>query len=218
MNLSALSQIIAFLVALTVHEFSHALVANRLGDPTAKYSGRLTLNPLKHIDLLGTVLLPLILLISRSPFVFGWAKPVPVNAYNLRGKYGELWVSLAGPAANFLTAAAISFFLRLAPSQMIASWTTDFYNLFIFILWTNIIIGVFNLIPIPPLDGSKVLLSLLPPAYNNVRDFVNQYGIILLMVFILFGGRLLLIVAFSVLRLLGYSGEEIMDVVRVISS
>ena len=218
MSLSVLSQIIAFLVALTVHEFSHAFMANKLGDPTAKYSGRLSLNPIRHIDLLGTVLLPLVLLISRSPFVFGWAKPVPVNTYNLRGKYGELWVSLAGPAANFLTAAIIAMFLRFAPPAMIASWTTDFYNLFIFILWTNVIIGVFNLIPIPPLDGSKIILSLLPPAYNHVRDFITQYGILFLMAFILFGSRLLLLAAFLVLRLLGYSGDEIMDIIRVVSS
>lgn len=210
MNLTILSQIIGFLVALTVHEFSHAFAANRLGDPTAKYLGRLSLNPLKHIDWFGTVTLPLMLMLMRSPFVFGWAKPVPVNPYNLKGKYGESWVSLAGPAANFIVAALLVLVLKITPDYVIASWTKDFLKLIIYVIVINVTFGVFNLIPIPPLDGSKILIDILPASQNRVKEFLNRYGIMLLMLFILFGGSFLFLAIIFVLRLMGLSNDDIM--------
>ncbi|MBU2025589.1 MAG: site-2 protease family protein [Patescibacteria group bacterium] len=202
MDLTFLSQIIGFITALTVHEFSHAFIANRLGDPTAKYADRLSLNPLKHIDPFGTVLLPLILIISHAPFVFGWAKPVPVNPYNLKGKYGGTWVSLAGPAANFLIAIFIALVLRFLPDSITASWSNEFFRLFIFIASINVTFGLFNLIPVPPLDGSKILMDILPPSMNNVKEFLTRYGSILLMIFILFGGNLLFFGVMLIMSLL----------------
>ncbi len=202
MDLTILSQILGFTVALTVHEASHALVANKLGDPTAKYAGRLTLNPIKHIDLFGTVLLPLVLIWTKAPFIFGWAKPVPVNPYNLKGKHGEAWVSLAGPGANFAIAIIISLLLRFLPDQILASWTDNFLELMFFLVAINVTFGIFNLIPVPPLDGSKILMDFLPSSMNNFKDFLNKYGTILLMVFILFGGNLLFLAVALVLKIL----------------
>ncbi|MBD3244749.1 MAG: site-2 protease family protein [Candidatus Moranbacteria bacterium] len=195
-SLFYLSQAIAFVIALTVHEFSHALIANKLGDSTAKYSGRLSLNPLKHIDLFGTIIVPAALLISSAPFVFGWAKPVPVNIYNLKGRYGESWVSLAGPASNFIVAIIVALvwrFFDVFYSNFTATWSLEFIGLLQIIIWINVIFGIFNLIPVPPLDGSKILLNLLPPSKNHIKEFLIQYGPILLIAFIFFGGGLILV-------------------------
>lgn len=189
--LSVLSQIIGFLIALTVHEFAHAWMANRLGDSTAKYEGRMSLNPLRHIDFLGTVLLPATLLLMRAPFVFGWAKPVPVNPYNLKGKYGEAWVSLAGPGINFLVALLFALIFRFVPDMLFTSWSASFRELMAIIIGTNIILGVFNLLPFAPLDGSGALHSFLPDKLQNVKEFLEKYGIYLLIAFILFGGSLI---------------------------
>ena len=202
MDLAFLSRIIAFVIALTVHEFSHAFIANKLGDPTAKYAGRISLNPLRHVDMFGTVILPLVLLFSHSPFIFGWAKPVPVNPYNLKGKYGETWVSLAGPGSNFLVAIFIALLLRFMPDQILASWTAQFLQLLVIIAGTNVLIGVFNLIPVPPLDGSRILMDILPSSMNNVKEFLNRYGNILLIVFILLGGNILYFLVNFVLSIL----------------
>lgn len=202
MELTIVSQIISLIIALTVHEFSHAFVAYKLGDPTAKYSGRLTLNPIKHLDLFGTILLPLVLILTKAPFVFGWAKPVPVNPYNLRGKHGESWVSLAGPGSNFLIAIVISLLLRFLPDAVLASWTDNFLELMILLVAINVTFGLFNLIPVPPLDGSRVLMDCLPPSMNNVKEFLNKYGTILLMVFILFGGNFLFLGVTFILKIL----------------
>jgi Zn-dependent protease len=202
MDLTIMSQVISLAVALTVHEFSHALVAYKLGDPTAKYAGRLTLNPIKHIDLFGTVLFPLVLILTRAPFVFGWAKPVPVNPYNLKGKYGESWVSLAGPGANFAVAIGISLLLRFLPDQTLASWTNNFQELMFLLVAINVTFGIFNLIPIPPLDGSKILMDFLPSSMNRLKNFLNRYGTILLMAFILFGGNFLFLAVAFVLKIL----------------
>jgi Zn-dependent protease len=134
------------------HEYLHAWMANFLGDPTAKYAGRLTLNPLKHLDPMWTVFIPLVLLFFFGGFI-GAAKPVPYNPYNLRDqKYGSIKVGLAGPAANFFIALAFGLFIRFLPLQGIP------YLLFSWIVYINIFLGLFNLIPVPPLDGSKLLM------------------------------------------------------------
>ena len=145
-------------VSVVIHEVSHGFAANWLGDPTAKLAGRLTLNPVSHIDPMGSIVLPAILVLSGSPFLFGWAKPVPYNPYNLHrgGKWGEAIVAGAGPAANILIALIFGLLVRLdvLPIEMV--------SLVISIVFLNILLAVFNLIPIPPLDGSKILSQLLP--------------------------------------------------------
>lgn len=138
------------------HEYFHGWAAFQLGDPTAKYAGRLTLNPLKHIDPIGTVLMPLFLLFFFGGFI-GWAKPVPYNPYNLRDqKRGVSKIAIAGPGANFLIALIFGILLRFAPlgGFLIIALT--------WIVYVNIFLGLFNLIPIPPLDGSKLLMDFFP--------------------------------------------------------
>lgn len=138
------------------HEYAHGWMANYLGDPTAKYAGRLTLNPLKHLDPLGTVILPLFLLFFANGFL-GWAKPVPYNPHNLRDqKLGSSKVGAAGPAANFLLALIFGLILRWIPVEGFL------YIALTWVVYINIFLGLFNLIPIPPLDGSKLLIDLFP--------------------------------------------------------
>ena len=163
--MSLLDSVIAFgvsfvllMVAMTVHEFAHGLVAYRLGDSTAKLSGRLTLNPLAHIDPFWTVILPLVLFLSTAGhFVFGAAKPVPVNYWSLKNpKRDMIWIGLAGPLANFILAFIIAGILKFIPQTGISE------SLFFNLLTINVVLAIFNLIPIPPLDGSKILMGLLP--------------------------------------------------------
>jgi len=144
------------------HEYCHAWAANTLGDPTAKYSGRLTLNPLRHLDPVGTVFLPLFLLFFWGGFI-GWAKPVPYNPYNLRDqKWGGVKVAISGPAANFLIALLIGLIIRFGPTIVILNPVSFFYISLSWIVYVNIVLGLFNLIPIPPLDGSKLLTDIFP--------------------------------------------------------
>lgn len=180
--------LVILLFSVIIHELSHGYVAYSLGDPTAKYEGRLTLNPLKHLDPFGSVILPLLLFIAGSPFLFGWAKPVPVNPYNFSDKkYGEIKVSVAGPASNFAIAIVFGLLMRFLPSQIL------FANQGIeialgYIVAINIWLAVFNLIPIPPLDGSWILFSFLPASWQRVKFFLKQYGVVILVLLILFGG------------------------------
>lgn len=171
----------AFLIALVAHEYAHGYVAFKLGDNTAKYMGRLTFNPLAHIDLFGTILLPLFLLISKAPFVVGWAKPVPVNFYNLRDpKKDMIWVGIAGPIANFITAFAVYLLFK---SAIIQNTIVTAFLLNVFII--NIVLGTFNLIPIPPLDGSRILMGILPEKwakwYTQITPFQGMIILILLL-------------------------------------
>ena len=178
------------LVVITVHEFSHALVADRLGDPTPRLAGRLTLNPVAHIDPIGF----LMLIVVR----FGWAKPVPINPYNFRNpRSGALLVSLAGPVANFLFAWIVAIILRTVPigSDLLAQIMS--YTIFI-----NLALGVFNLIPIPPLDGSHVLEFFLPPHRYEIMQQLEQYGFIILILIIFAGQPLLFAVIDFLYRLL----------------
>jgi len=180
--------LIVLLFSVMIHELAHGYVAYSLGDPTAKYAGRLTLNPLKHLDLFGSIILPLLLFVAGSPFLFGWAKPVPVNPYNFRDKkYGEIKVSLAGPVSNFLLAIVFGLILRFIPENIILANPGILLSLG-FIVSINIWLAVFNLIPVPPLDGSWILFSFLYPKFENVKIFLRQYGTVVLVLLILFGG------------------------------
>jgi Zn-dependent protease len=178
--------LVVLFFSIVIHEVAHGSVALSLGDPTAKYAGRLTLNPLKHIDPIGTIFLPLILLIltfGQGP-IFGWAKPVPINPYNFRDqKWGTLKVSIAGPATNFLIAIIFGLIIRfftLPESLLILFNIVVVYNL----AW-----GIFNLVPLPPLDGSWILFTLLPERLSNLKFFLQQYGLFILLFFIFFGLR-----------------------------
>ena len=174
--------LIILLFSIIMHEIAHGSVALRLGDPTAKNAGRLTLNPLKHIDTFGTILLPLLLVLIRSPFVVGWAKPVPVNPYNFRDqRCGALKVSVAGPATNFLIAVIFGLAIRFIPLPE----TLKF--LFGLIVIYNFVLALFNLIPIPPFDGSHILFSVLPARFNSLKIFLHQYGLYLLLALMFLG-------------------------------
>lgn len=140
-------------VSVILHEVAHGYMANWLGDPTARLAGRLTLNPISHIDPVGTIILPLILVLSNSPFFIGYAKPVPYNPYNLPGKYDEPLVAFAGPATNIFLAVIFGLTVRFAGAALSAS----LLNAFATIVYVNLMLAIFNLVPLPPLDGSKVL-------------------------------------------------------------
>ncbi|MGD8744229.1 MAG: site-2 protease family protein [Candidatus Woesebacteria bacterium] len=183
--------IIAFLVALVIHEAAHAWMADRLGDPTAKLKGRLTLNPLAHLDIYGTVLVPLMLILIRSPIVFGWAKPVMFDPYNLKNpRKDSALISFAGPGANFIVAILLSIVLRLINSPFFI--LPSLFSLIVSIIQINVVLGIFNLIPIHPLDGGKIFVGLLPDDQAEEADlFLRRYGmiILILLIFPIFGGR-----------------------------
>lgn len=209
-ELFALS-IIILLFSVIIHEVMHGLVALKFGDHTAERAGRLTLNPLPHIDLFGTILLPGLLILTGSPILFGWAKPVPVNPLNFSNlRRGELMVSAAGILANFglaIAAALIFHFLNALPQTFPALLG----SLLRFTVLINLVLGIFNLFPIPPLDGSKILLSQLP--YNLAKSYqrIEPYGFLILLVLLMVpfgnGSLLQIILGFFVgifSRLLGF--------------
>lgn len=186
--------IVGFVFAIIIHEVSHGLVAERLGDPTARLMGRLTLNPIAHIDIVGSLLLPLTLLLLRSPFLFGWAKPVPVDPYNLKHPKKDMaLISLAGPLSNIGMAVILSVFLRIL---LFIFPNTGIFTLFFYLIQFNILIAIFNLIPINPLDGGKILIGILPEKEANAfNSFLDRFGIILifLLIFPIFGGNSLIL-------------------------
>ena len=175
-----------------LHEIAHGFVAERLGDPTAKLMGRLTLNPIPHIDLFMTILLPLLLLISGSPVIFGGAKPVPVDSFNLRdGRKDMALVSLAGPGTNIALAILASAGVRLLLLLGIATLTHNFFLALFFHFLTltvqiNILLAIFNLLPIPPLDGSKIFSLLLPEDMARAYLSLGQFGIVILLLLLYF--------------------------------
>ena len=182
----AATWIVPLVIAIVFHEVSHGLVANALGDPTAKQRGRLSLNPIRHVDPLGTVVLPMLLAISGAP-VFGWAKPVPVVARRLRNpRFHMILVALAGPGMNLLLALVaammIAALVALAPSGI--GWAFVGQNLLNFMA-INIFLAVFNLIPLPPFDGGHIVEGLLPPAPATQYRKLRRYGFLLLIVLLL---------------------------------
>jgi len=197
--MSLLISLIIFFSAVIIHEYCHGWVAYKLGDPTAKYAGRLTLNPLEHIDPFGTILLPIMLIVLRSPVIFGWAKPVPVNFWNLRNpRRGMVWVGLAGPMANFLLAVFFSQFLRLSPPPIIRDLLSG-------AIMINLVFAVFNLIPIPPLDGSRVISGLLPYRYAMIYNEWERYGVMVIFLLLFLGifNTVILPIAVSLAHWLG---------------
>ncbi len=177
------------LFAIVFHEVAHGWVANKLGDPTARMLGRLTLNPIKHIDPVGTILVPAVLLIMHSPFMFGWAKPVPITPQNFaKPRTGMAWVAAAGPASNLLMAiawVAIAWVaVALAPR---APWILPLYYMGQFGVVANVVLGVLNLFPLPPLDGSRVLTGLLPPEGARLMYRIEPYGLFIVAILIMTG-------------------------------
>lgn len=178
-------KIISFLFAITVHEAAHGLAAYKLGDPTAKLDKRISLNPVRHIDLYGTVLVPLFLIFIGSPFIFGWAKPVIFDPYNLKNpRRDSAIISLAGPLTNIISAIIISVIFRFLfdPFSSIAF----IYPLFQYLILINLVLGIFNLIPVHPLDGGKILVGFLPRENAlEVDRFLKRYGLLIL-IFMIF--------------------------------
>ncbi|MFA6105396.1 MAG: site-2 protease family protein [Patescibacteria group bacterium] len=179
-----LSLVFYFIIVIPssiLHEYAHGWMAERLGDPTARYAGRLTLDPRSHIDLWGTIILPITLFIFTSGrFMFAYAKPVPYNPYNLKNqRWGPALVGIAGPLANLLLAVSVGAVLRFIPGSYISEYL-------VIIIYINIMLMVFNLVPIPPLDGSKILYAILPDSAYKIKNFLDRYGFMILMFFIFF--------------------------------
>lgn len=180
-----ISSLIIFLIAVIIHEYAHALVAYKLGDPTAQQMGRLTLNPIAHIDPFGTIILPVMLILMHSPVLFGWAKPVPINFARLNNpKKDMIWVGLAGPLANIAFALAASIILKYLLQTNIAP---SFLTIIKYAVMLNVVLAVFNLVPIPPLDGSRVLMGILPRPLALGLVKLEPYGFIILFALLYMG-------------------------------
>jgi Zn-dependent protease len=186
---SGIFLIVIIIFSAIIHEVMHGYAADKLGDPTARYAGRLTLNPIPHIDIFGSILLPLALILVGSPIFFAYAKPVPYNPYNLRpGRFSEAIVAGAGPASNAVIALIFALLVRISIDPVLSSF-------FFLIVVVNVMLCIFNLIPIPPLDGSKVLEALLPRSwqrgYDRWRHTMERnplFGMIIVVVIILLLG------------------------------
>lgn len=187
--------IVILIFSVIVHEVSHGAVANMLGDPTARLMGRLTLNPLPHIDPIGSVVVPLLLMLpvlfGGPAFIFGWAKPVPYNPHNLRyRRWGGAIVAAAGPLSNITLALVFGLALRFMPA-ITSPALSGMVAVFAIIVFLNLLLAIFNLVPIPPLDGSKFLFALFPNIPYQTRAFLEKNGFIILLLFIFFGFRLI---------------------------
>ncbi|HYE25871.1 MAG TPA: site-2 protease family protein [Clostridia bacterium] len=200
-------QVVAFLFAISVHESAHAWTASRLGDPTARMLGRVSLNPLKHIDIIGTVILPVFAAITGLP-MFGWAKPTPVDPRNFKHpRRDDILTSIAGPISNFLVVLGCLVVMAVIANTSAAGEAvvhglatfglggivdagglTPLALMFYLLMLVNVWLGIFNLIPIPPLDGSHVIRHMLP---DGIREIYDRSGMIALMLLVFFGGRLL---------------------------
>lgn len=196
--------VLVLIMSVVVHEFAHGYTAYRFGDNTARDLGRLTLNPLKHLDFFGSILLPLSLIVLKAGFVIGWARPVPYNPNNLRGnKNAELWVAVSGVIANLILVVVFGLIFRF--SVMLGLFTGGieihpYYKILSSITMVNIVLAIFNLIPIPPLDGSKVLFHFLSPKFRFIEAFLEKWGMFVLLFFIIYIWQYLNPVIFSIFR------------------
>jgi Zn-dependent protease len=186
--LSIAVSLFVILFAITIHEASHGWAAMKMGDPTAQALGRVTLNPIAHIDLFGTILVPILLVVMGAP-AFGWAKPVPVNPYNLKNpRRDNLWISFAGPAANLVTSALSLVFILLLKSFVPALLRLQGLVLILYyMVLLNAFLAVFNLIPVPPLDGSGILSGLLSKSAAERYDRLRPYGFFIVLILIYAG-------------------------------
>ncbi len=197
------------IMSVIIHEFSHGYSAYLLGDDTARLQGRLTLNPIKHLDPLGSIILPLLLIITNSGFIIGWARPVPYNPLNLRnGRWGDMIVSFSGIAANLLIAIIFGLLIRFGPMIGLPPYSFDssllhpFYKISSIIVITNLVLALFNIMPIPPLDGSKILFSIIPQKFKYIENFLERWGMVILLFFVIFLWKIvspLIFIAFSLL-------------------
>lgn len=185
------------IISVIVHEISHGYMAEYLGDPTARLKGRLTLNPVPHIDPLGSIIVPGLLALLPGSLIFGWAKPVPYNPHNLNSRYGNALVAAAGPASNFFIAGVAAVVFRLTPIATAGAAGT----FVLAVTLINVVLAVFNLVPIPPLDGSKILFDFLPARLNYIREALEQYGFVILVFFIFFAIEIISPIIFGLFRL-----------------
>ncbi len=198
MDIGITLQIIILIMSVVVHEVSHGYMAYWLGDPTAKYANRLNFNPANHLDIFGSFIVPALLIISHSPFLFGWAKPVPYNPYNLRNqKYGPALVGLAGPLSNLVLAIIAGIILRTLLVFGVVEGI--FLQILVIIIFINILLMVFNLFPIPPLDGSKLLFAIIPIS-EHTKMMLERYGFVFLLIFMVRFGGLIKLVFFPTLN------------------
>lgn len=189
--------ILALIISIIIHEMAHAYAANYMGDPTARLQGRLSPNPLVHIDPMMSVILPTLLILSGSSFIFGAAKPVPYNPYNFRDqKWGEAFVAFAGPLSNICLAVIFALLFRFSDALSLSETFTDLAHQIVFL---NIFLAIFNLVPLPPLDGSKIFPKFLPFSlqmkYEQFRSFMEQnmalaFGLVLIIFIVILGGPL----------------------------
>ncbi len=212
--------VLPVLIAITFHEAAHGWVADRLGDDTARRLGRVTFNPLKHVDRFGTIVLPGLLLLLQAPFLFGYAKPVPVNFGRLRRpKRDMIWVAAAGPGANIALALVAGLAFHLTPyfSDSLGDWLADNLRNAVLI---NVVLAVFNMLPLPPLDGGRVLTGLLPMPYAYYFARIERYGMMILigLLFVLpLVGRQLGVDANVLLWLIGPPIEAVFEFVAVVT-
>ncbi len=182
MNIDFIFQIAILIMSVVIHEVAHGYAALALGDVTAKYAGRLTLNPIKHLDPFGSVILPLIMSMIPGGIMLAWAKPVPYNPYNLRNKrWGELLVAIAGPISNVLIAILVGLAIRVA---IFTGFSGPALTLAVITVIMNLYLAFFNMIPIPPLDGSKVLMGLFPKIAPKLNQLIGISGIIIILLVI----------------------------------